>query len=136
MRRRLATYELYANATVYLSALLATVLGASILFGGPARFSSPGFATARLLPGQHVSWGAVLMAFGLMMALGVAMEWHTRMIMTAFLGQACWYGFLALTLGVSAFRDPHVAFTGVCAYAALAALCVLGWACGEGLRQG
>jgi hypothetical protein len=134
--RRLATYEWYANCTVWLSAILAVILGASILIGGPRRFSSPGLAVARMAPGGYITWGCVLLTLGLVMAVGISLEWRAALIMCGFIGMAAWYGFFALTQAISAARDPSVAFTGVCTYSALATLCVLGWTCGEGLRTG
>lgn len=135
MSRRLATYEWYANCTVYLALLAALALSLAILLGGPRRFSAPSFAVARLIPGEQATWGGILLGLGLIMAFGVAMEWHAHLIMIGFLGMAAWYGFFALTLGVSSFREPSSALTGMCAYGTLSALCVLGWACGEGLRS-
>lgn len=134
--RRLATYEWYANCTVYLATVLALILGASILLGGPRRFSSPGLAVARMAPGGYITWGCVLLTLGLVMLVGIALDWQAPLIMCGFIGMSSWYGFFALTLAISASRDPNVAFTGVCTYSALSAMCVLGWTCGEGLRKG
>jgi hypothetical protein len=132
---RLVTFEWYAHSTVYLTACLGFGLGSGIVLGGERRFSNAGLATARLVPGSHYTWGMALMILGVVIAVGIGLGWKEAWITSGFIGSAAWYAFFALSVLVSAAKNPDVAVTGVFAYGALAVLCVCGWACGQGLRE-
>lgn len=106
-------------------ATLGLLLGGALVAGGPDRFSSRALATAREVPGGHLTWGVLAAALGAAM-LAASTARMRRAVAAGASALACWHGFFAATLGFSAFQDPRAGITGAITYSGLAALgCVL-----------
>jgi hypothetical protein len=129
-------YQWGVRTAVKILSTTAGGLGAGILIGGPERFSSPGFVTARQVPGQHVTWGCMFLLTAGVAALGIAFGWRRRLVMVGLAAQAVGFTFLSTSLAVTAAHDPRTAYTGVVVYAGMAALCVATWNAGHALRPG
>jgi hypothetical protein len=89
-----------------------TFMGASLIAGGPPRFTAPGFATARLVPGGPYTWGALILAAGLCV-LGGAGTWHRRTLEAGCVTGAVIYLTAAVLCAVlfhaaRKIRDPRI----------------------------
>jgi hypothetical protein len=101
-----------------------TFMGVSLIAGGPQRFTAPGFATARLIPGGSYTWGALILAAGVAVLAGAGL-WHRRTLEAGCLGMGAWYLWFDLSLIVTSTRDPHGAVTGAVIYLTAAVLCAV-----------
>jgi hypothetical protein len=131
---RLVTYRFATRATTLALASGGTFLGVAMILGGPERFSSPGFATARLVPGGVYAWGGMLAAAGAVTLLGIHLQWARRTVMAGMALEGCWFAFFALTLAIAALHDPKVAVTGPVIYALVSMICAIEFQAGRGLR--
>lgn len=125
------------RATVTVAAVGDLALGLILIAGNPLRTSGPSFATAKSLMPLPV-WGALLVAFGVVLA-AVVLGHRTmpipllRYLRVTGASLACgWHAFFASAFENTARMDPRAARTGVAAYGTLAALhLVLAWHRGE-----
>lgn len=102
----------------HLLALLNTALGLSLLFGSPARTSSPAFAVAKaVLP--TTAWGLLFITAGLVCARASRHGRPSAVLVGLCAGI---HAFWATTLVQAAYQDPHVALTGAVVYSWLALL--------------
>ncbi len=126
------------RATLFTSAAAmgSLMVGILILAGGPIRFSSPVFATARDLAPWWV-WGSVMTASGLMALAAAARHimWAARVGHMA----ACMvYIFLVIALIGAAWQTKTAPLTGIGIYTAFAFIHALAAASadeGRGIRQ-
>lgn len=129
------TYQFATRSMVRVIASATVVLGGVLIWGGPARFSSPGFATARQVPGQQDTWGVLFIASGALAWAGIYAGWRRKPIMVGLACQAVLFFFLAMSLAVSASRDSRTALTGAVVYGMASMLCVIAWSAGHALRH-
>lgn len=112
------------QALVRLFATYASVQGALILIGGRARWSSPGYVTALMVPGAPSSWGLVLLVVGTLTLVATF-----RVLMrTAAAGLALmgfWCFFFALSGAITAIKNPLAGTTGTPTYGCLGVACVV-----------
>ena len=101
------------------------LLGAALCYGGPERFSAPGFATARAIPGGVYTWGCTVAIAGAVALAGVARSWHRRAVITGLWLQAFWVLFFMISLTKTAFASDKGALTGPVVYLMVAAECLL-----------
>lgn len=132
---RLVAYQFGHRAMIATLATVGVALGVAMIVGGPERFSSPGFRTARVVPGGVYTWGGMLTAAGLLTAAGIIRHWSRRIVMAGMACEGCWFAFFAVSLGVATFSDPHVAVTGPIVYSGVAVLCAIGYDTGSELRR-
>lgn len=111
-----------------------TLMGVSLLLAGPGRFSSPGFATARLVPGGVYTWGVLILIAG-SATLSGAGAWHPHILRWACLGMAFWYLWFDLSLIVTSAMDPRGSVTGAVVYLMVTALCLLLWSAAGTIRD-
>lgn len=115
-------------------ALLGVLLGTALIAGGPDRFSSRALATARDVPGQQLTWGAIAAAAGAVTVAASVLRLR-RLVEAGAMVLIGWHLFFALSLGLSAAHDPRAGLTGAVTYTGLAGLgCVLVAALREGSR--
>lgn len=119
-------YRWFVQAMVTIAGCTAGALGLAILAGGAARFTAPGFATARLIPGSWATWGVMFTAIGALTLLG-AWQRHNAWIRVGLLAEAIGFLFFDLSLIATAFADPKGALTGCVIYAAFPAACLALW---------
>lgn len=125
-------YLLLVRTARWTLAVLAVLLGLALIAGGPARFGAPSMYVARQVPGEHVTWGAFIAAAGLAVVVGKLTErWPLVEAGMFAIGLWCW--FFAVTLAVSALREPKAALTGLVVYGGVAFLAT---AHGTALRFG
>lgn len=134
MPYRLVTYQWITRAFIRTLGFGGLLLGLAMLFGGPERFSSPGFATARLVPGGVYSWGAAMVLAGGLVAFGVLADWQRRVVVAGLGLQAAWFLFFATSLTITTLQTTQGAVTGPFAYGTMATLCILGAVGGHGLK--
>lgn len=126
-------YQLTTRTIIRILASSSVLMGVDMALGGPARFGSPGFATARLIPGEVYTWAGVITVGGLL-TLGGSLRWRRRTVMTGLAWMGLVFGFLDVTLWWSRFSDPKTAVTGCWIYFAVATTCAVLLAGGHGLR--
>lgn len=99
-------------------------VGALILIGGQARFSSVGFATARQVAPWWI-WGLALFGAGLLALVGILTRhpWWCRIGHSL---SSVAYGFLVFTFILTAIGQPTAALTGIGIYGALAVAHAIG----------
>lgn len=112
----------------------AVAFGLGLIGGGPDRFGSPGFATARLMPGGCYTWGTLIALFGATALAGVAAGWRRRVVMTGLYLQGTWFLFWAVTLFNSYRDDSRVASTGWMIYGLVSAILFMLATTGHNLR--
>lgn len=93
-----------------LAATYMLVMGVGFILVGPARFSSPSFRPALALAGPRV-WGAVILAAGLVLAVGIIRR-HRGLRVAGYMGGAVWCLFFAFTLGWAIVQDERSAVVG------------------------
>jgi hypothetical protein len=112
----------------------AVVFGLGLIWGGPDRFASPGFATARLMPGTCYTWGAMVATFGAIAMTGVLAGWLRPVVMVGLYLQGTWFLFWAVSLFASFLEDGRVATTGWMVYGLVSTVFFLLAATGHNLR--
>lgn len=133
MQRTLVVYQWGLRAIVGTCAVGSVIFGFGLIWGGPARFGSPGFAVARELPGTCYTWGVMVMACGAVTIAGVLTGWHRRTVVIGTAGQGVWFLFFAVALLGSFINDPKVATTGWMIYGLVAVVHFLLCATGHAL---
>ncbi len=103
---------------------MAVFLGVALVAGGHDRFASRGFANARQVPGQHVTWGAVVVAAGLCMLVGSPRQLRP-LLQAATFAVVIWCSFFAITLAASVLQDDKATQTGWITYGGWSALGLL-----------
>lgn len=119
-------YRWLAQAMVTIFGFGSGALGLALLLGGPARFAASSFATARMVPGQHVTWGLMFLTGSALALLG-AWRKHNRLIRVGLLVIALGFLFLDISLIVTAINDPNAPVTGAVIYAVVSAACLSAW---------
>lgn len=119
-------YRWLAQAMVTILGFGSGGLGLALLLGGSGRFVSPGFAVARLVPGEHVTWGLLFLA-GSVLTLAGAWRKHFRLTRIGLFVEALCYLFLDISLFLTAINDPHGALTGAVTYFVMASTCLVVW---------
>lgn len=119
-------YRWLAQAMVTILGVGSGALGLAMLVGGPTRFAASSFATARMVPGEHVTW-AVLFLAGAALTLIGAWRKHKRMTRTGLFVMAIGYLFLDVSLTITAINDPNAPLTGAVIYAVISATCLSAW---------
>ncbi len=99
-------------------------VGGLILVGGPARFSSASFDTARQVAPCWV-WGTYLLGSGLLALVGI-MTRHPWLCRVGHMASAFGYGFLVTAFITVSVHAPTVALTGIGVYGALAVAHAIG----------
>jgi hypothetical protein len=112
------------RAVILLIGAGSALMGAALILGGPGRFGSPSFATARLSPGEVYTWGVLILAAGAATLLG-AITWRRRLVEAGCLAMAFWYLFFDVSIITISFPDPHGAVTGAVVYSTVTGLCFL-----------
>lgn len=133
-RAAFAVYQGTHRDIVRVLSFGAVAFGLGLIGGGPGRFGSPGFATARLMPGTCYTWGAVIVVFGATALAGIAMGWQRRVVMAGLYLQGAWFLFWAVTLFTSFRDDARVPATGWMIYALVSAIYFMLAAAGHNLR--
>lgn len=112
--------------------------GLTLILSGPQRFTSPAWSSARLVPGQHLTWGGLFITAGLLTWAGIVLGWRRRLVMAGMATQAFLFIFLAVSLLVSVRQDPtqRTAYVGVVTYIGLGIMCVTKWQTGHEMRPG
>lgn len=117
-------YKWLTRNILILLGVASATLGLAIILGGPARFTSPGFAAARLVPGGCYTWGAVFLVAGLATVGGYGLQ-HLAVTRVGLLTEAVIFLFFATGIAISSPQDAHAAFTGVVTNAALSMACFM-----------
>lgn len=117
-------YRWFTRGILALLGIASLGLGVSLVLGGPGRFTSSGFAAARLVPGGCYTWGIMFIVAGGATLLGHVIQ-HLGITRVGLLAEAAGYLFFVLGLTVSDFKDIHAAFTGVVTYLVLAVACYM-----------
>lgn len=131
---RFITYQWITRGIVRTLGCVGVALGVAMDWGGAERFSGPGFATARLIPGGVYTWGTSLAIAGFVVLVGVVAGWQRRIVALGLFLQALWFMFFAVGLAVTTASNPEGSVTGPFAYGGLAILCVIASVGGHGLR--
>lgn len=113
-----------ARLTIWAFALYAVWQGAGIIDGGPQRWGSASFAVLRQAPHPTVTWGSLLILFGLVVfAASLMHRWWLKL--AGLVGIAAW----SLLFSAGAFRaaalSETVANTGGKTYALIAAVALI-----------
>lgn len=87
----------------------------TIIFGGPARFSAPGYTTSMEVPGAPQTWGAILLPLAVLAICGVRAGWY-RTVVAAMFGMGAWSFFFAMSFARSAATLPDANLTAINAY--------------------
>lgn len=119
-------YRWLAQAMVTIFGFGTGVLGLALLAGGPQRFAASSFATARLVPGQHVTWGLLFLA-GSVLTLAGAWRKRFRLTRIGLFVISVGYLFLDCSLIATALHDPKAPITGAVIYAVVTAACLAAW---------
>lgn len=119
------SYRWITRAFVKTFGIGGLLLGLAMIAAGPTRFSSPGLATARLVPGGVYSWGSVMVAAGVITLLGVIDHWRRNVVVVGMFLQAVWFLFFTISLVSTAVRSPTGAVTGPIVYTMLGVLAVI-----------
>ena len=120
------------QALARLFATYSIVQGALVLIGGRARWSSPGYVTALLVPGAPATWGWVLLVVGAATLLGT-FRVLMRTTSAGLYLMALWCFFFALTGLKTAVDNPLSGTTGIPTYTAFGVACaVLGFVYWQG----
>lgn len=130
----LLVYQAITRAIILAVGAGGALFGAGLIVGGPARFTSPSFETARLLPGQQYTWGALMLAAALVTLGGAAAKWQRRVVMAGAAAQGVLWGFFAASIGIVAASDPSTPYTGPIIYTLVAAISGIAFAGGYALR--
>lgn len=111
---------LRASILVIVAAFSTLAVGLLIFAGGPVRFSTPGFATARGIA-PWWGWAAAMVLAGLLATVGAIAHrmWMARIGHSL---ASLVYFFLVTTFIVSAYNSPTTALTGIGIYTGFAAL--------------
>lgn len=135
-QRALVVYQGTHRDIIRVLSAGSVVFGAGLIWGGPSRFGSPGFAVARQLPGACYTWGALVTAFGLVTLAGAVRGWvpGRRIVMTGLYLQGLWFLFWAVTLFVSFLHDARVPTTGWMVYGLVSGVLFLLAITGHNLR--
>jgi hypothetical protein len=112
----------------------AVVFGLGLIWGGPDRFTSPGFAVARLMPGGCYTWGAAIALFGAVTLIGIAAGWVRRVVLSGLFLQGAWFLFWAVSLFSAFVDDARVATTGWMVYGLVSGVHFLLASTGHNLR--
>lgn len=110
------------------------LMGVSLLAAGARRFTSPGFATARLVPGGVYTWGVLILIAGVATLIGAG-AWHPHILRWSCLGMAFWYLWFDISLIVTSAPDPKGSVTGAVVYLMVTALCLLLWSTAGSIRD-
>jgi hypothetical protein len=119
-------YKWLAQAMVTIFGFGSGALGLALLVGGPQRFAASSFATARMVPGQHITWGLMFLLGSTLTLLGAWRRWR-GLNRVGLLGIALGFLFLDISLIVTAVNDPKAPITGAVIYAVVAAACLSAW---------
>ncbi len=101
------------------------LLGVALCYGGPARFSAAGFASARAVPGGVYTWGVTVAVAGAVALVGVARAWQRLLVVSGMWLQGLWVLFFMISLTKTALASDKGALTGPVAYLMIAAECLL-----------
>ncbi len=126
-------YQWITRAVIRTFATASIVMGLAMTWGGPGRFSSPGFATAREVPGDVYTWAGTSLLAGSVVLFGIALDWHRPTVTAGLFLAFFWHLFFALSLGISTAHTTSGAVTGPVAYGTFAILCMI---CAVGEREG
>ena len=108
------------------------LLGLVLILGGHERFQAPSFATARSVPGQYLTWGALAGAAGAAVLIAsIRRAWTALVWAQSALG--VWCLFFAGGVLIAAVRDPRAALTGFVTYTAVGLVLIIQ---AVGLRTG
>lgn len=135
-RAALAVYQGTHRDIVRLLSGGSLAFGLGLVWGGPARFQSPGFAAARELPGSCYTWGTVLVLFAGVTWAGITIGWvpARRVILSGLYLQGAWFLFWAVSLFASFLEDARVPTTGWMVYGLVAGVFFLLVTAGHNLR--
>ena len=109
-----------ARVTIWIFATYAVAQGAGICLGGPARWSSAGYARLLDVWGAPYSWGVTLLLLGLLLGLASWRQWW-MLKLSALTGIVVWSVAFAMG-GLATLSDPAAQTTIGPAYLALAAI--------------
>lgn len=85
-------YLLLVRTARWALAGLAVLLGLVLIVGGPDRFGAPSMYVAREVPGEHVTWGAFMVAAGVAVVVGkVTGRWPLVEVGMFAIGLWCWF---------------------------------------------
>lgn len=104
------------QALARLTATFAVVQGASIVWGGPRRWSSAAFTTALAVPGAPASWGIALALFGLAVLVGTFRH-YVLVVATGMSLIGAWCLFFGISFAKTARENPTAGTTGIWTYA-------------------
>jgi hypothetical protein len=119
-------YRWLTQAMVTIFGFGSGALGLALIAGGPQRFVASSFATARMVPGQQVTWGLLFLAGSALTLLG-AWRRHNRLTRIGLFLVALGFLFLDISLIVTAVNDSKAPVTGAVIYAVVAAACLSVW---------
>lgn len=91
--------------TAYIYAAFDIAAGVLIVLGGRKSWAAPAYHTALQLPGAPASWGIALLAFGVVMFLGLILGHRPAIVIGSALS-ALWCWFFAITFGYTLFVTP------------------------------
>lgn len=96
-------------------AVYCMLIGSSIILGGEARFSAPGYTTALQMPGAPAVWGILMVAAGLLTLIGVLLDKESLDVAGLAMAGA-WSMMFAVTFAWSAIFDPNANLTAMWVY--------------------